>query len=76
MLFHGRMSGFVSLIAQGGAEYAATATRKALAAPPNSLQQVIDGWVAYARGHTWVVVAGAVVAVLLLRWVFSAPRVR
>jgi hypothetical protein len=66
--------GFV--LAQAGAEYAVTATRKALAAPPSELQEVIDGWVAYARGHTWVVVAGAIVGVLLLRWVFSAPRVR
>jgi len=70
------MSGIVSLIAQGGAEYAVTATKKALAAPPNVLQQVLDGWVTYARGHTWVTVAGVVIAVLLLRWVFSVPRVR
>jgi hypothetical protein len=62
--------------AQAGAEYAVTATKQALAAPPSSLQQVIDGWLAYAREHTWVVVAGGVVGVLLLRWIFSAPRVR
>lgn len=62
--------------AQAGAEYAVTATKKALAAPPGSLQQVIDGWLAYAREHTWVVVAGGVVGILLLRWVFSPPRLR
>jgi hypothetical protein len=70
------MSGSFWLVAQGGAEYAVSATRKALAAPPNGLQQVIDGLIAYARGHTWTVVAGAVVGVLLLRWVFSAPKLR
>jgi len=62
--------------AQAGAEYAVTATRKALSAPPGSLQQVIDGSLAYARAHSWVVVAVAVVGALLLRWVFRAPRLR
>jgi hypothetical protein len=72
------MSGTLGLAValQAGAEYAVTTTRKALAAPQGGLQQVIDGWVSYARENTWVVVAGAVVGVLLLRWVFSAPRVR
>jgi hypothetical protein len=65
------MIGMALLIAQGGAEYAVTATKKALAAPPNSLQQVIDGWVAYARGHTWVVVAARWWCAAA-RWVFSA----
>ena len=71
------MSGIPGVaLAQSGAEYAVTATRKALAAPPGTLQQVIDGWVGYAREHTWIVIGGAVVGVLVLRWVFSAPRVR
>ena len=68
------MPGF--MLAQGGAEYAVTATKKALAAPPSVLQQVVDGWVTYAREHTWVTAAGVVIGVLLLRWVFSAPRMR
>ena len=66
----------LAVAAQAGAEYAVTATRKALTTPSSSLQQMLDGWLAYAREHTWVVAAGAVVGVLLLRWVFSAPRVR
>jgi hypothetical protein len=70
------MSGSLWLVAQGGAEYAVTATRKALSTPQGELQRVIDGWLGYAREHTWVVVGAAVVGVLLLRWVFSAPKLR
>ena len=70
------MNGSLWLLTQAGAEYAVTATKKVLAAPQGGVQQVIDGWVNYARDHTWVMVAGVVVAVLLLRWVFSAPRIR
>jgi hypothetical protein len=72
------MSGTFSLAAaaQAGAEYAVTATRKALTTPSGSLQQVLDGWVAYARENSWVVFAGCIVGFLVLRWVFSIPRVR
>ena len=70
------MSGIATLMAQAGAEYAVSATRKALAAPPNVLQEVFDGWVRYAREHTWVTVVGVVIGALLLRWVFSVPRRR
>ncbi len=66
----------LTLAAQAGAEYAVTATKKALAGPSSSLQQVIDGWIAYARANTWVMVAGAVVGILILRWVFSVRKVR
>lgn len=62
--------------AQAGAEYAVTATRKALTTPSSSLQQMLDGWVAYARDNTWVLLVACVVGFLVLRWVFSVPRVR
>jgi hypothetical protein len=62
--------------AQAGAEYAVTTTKRALTTPSSGLQQIVDGWLAYAREHTWVVLLAAVAGVLLLRWVFSAPRVR
>jgi hypothetical protein len=66
----------LAVAAQAGAEYAVTATRKALTTPSSSLQQVLDGWVAYARENTWVLLVACVVGFLLLRWVFSVPRVR
>lgn len=61
---------------QAAAEYAATTARNATSASWRSLQDVVDGARGYFSDHTLVVVLGGVVVFALLRFAFTAPRVR
>lgn len=66
----------VLITTQAAAEYAAASARNATSESWRSLQDVLDGARDYVSDHTLIVVLGGVVLFALLRFAFTAPRVR
>ena len=69
------MSAFF-VLAQAAAEYGFTAARRVDNTPVRNFGEAVDDMRRFVSAHTLAVLLGALVVLVLLRLVFSAPRVR
>lgn len=65
------------VLAQAAAEYGSmTARQMSSTTPARSFQQAVDDARGYVSDHSFAVILAAIVVFALLRFVFTAPRVR